>query len=75
MKVLVVNVGLEMRKGKICAQCAHAAIGVYRKILNSNNDQHKKWLRLWGLLNLLKMVNEIRKHCRRKNCIKSEWRR
>lgn len=31
----------------MCAQCGHASIGVYRKILNGDNEIHKKWLNVW----------------------------
>lgn len=45
--ILVVRDDLKMGKGKIAAQCCHAAVGVYRKIIFSGNDQWKLWLKTW----------------------------
>ncbi|CAK8683944.1 unnamed protein product [Clavelina lepadiformis] len=43
--VLVVRKDLPMTKGKIAAQCAHAAVNAYRSIEKNN----KKDLRMWDL--------------------------
>ncbi|KAG2373782.1 hypothetical protein C9374_011871 [Naegleria lovaniensis] len=39
--VFVVRNDLDMRKGKIAAQCCHAAVGLYRNILYENIDYYK----------------------------------
>eukprot|EP01080_Neovahlkampfia_damariscottae_P009114 gene9114-1204_t len=45
--VLCVRTDLKMGKGKMCAQCCHAAVGVYGDIIFGKNEQHKKWLKKW----------------------------
>ena len=45
--VLLVRTDLKMGKGKMCAQCCHAAVGVYGDILFGKKEQHKKWLNKW----------------------------
>lgn len=46
--VLVVRDDLRMGKGKIAAQCCHAAVGVYRKIIHStSNEKWRQWLYNW----------------------------
>lgn len=39
--VFVVRNDLDMRKGKIAAQCCHAAVGLYRNILYENVDYYQ----------------------------------
>lgn len=41
--VLVVRNDLKMGKGKIAAQCAHAAVGAYGKSLKKNPDALDEW--------------------------------
>lgn len=45
--ILVVRTDLKMGKGKICAQCAHAAVDGYRRIIQGSNVLHQKWLSQW----------------------------
>nr|XP_026488846.1 peptidyl-tRNA hydrolase 2, mitochondrial-like isoform X2 [Vanessa tameamea] len=45
--VLVVRTDLNMGKGKIAAQCGHAAVGAYEKALKRDPDGLKLW-RLTG---------------------------
>jgi len=45
--VLCVRNDLGMGKGKMCAQCGHACVGIYRKIIFGDNDKHKQWLKQW----------------------------
>ncbi len=52
--VLIVRQDLEMGKGKIAAQCCHAAVGIYRGVLrqelskqSSLNKQFEQWLNQW----------------------------
>lgn len=37
--VMLVNTDLKMKKGKIAAQCAHSAVGIYKKLLKENKKQ------------------------------------
>ena len=41
--VLVVRTDLGMGKGKAAAQCAHAAVGCYRKTMKENPQMLKQW--------------------------------
>ncbi|CAH2094109.1 unnamed protein product [Euphydryas editha] len=41
--VLVVRTDLNMGKGKIAAQCGHAAVGAYEKALKHDPDSLKLW--------------------------------
>merc|ERR1712061_578877 len=41
--VLVVRTDLQMGKGKIAAQCAHAAVDLYKKALVKTPDLVKQW--------------------------------
>ncbi|XP_028400742.1 peptidyl-tRNA hydrolase 2, mitochondrial-like [Dendronephthya gigantea] len=43
--VLVVRQDLGMGKGKIAAQCSHAAVGLYRQLIHSNSKVIKDWER------------------------------
>ena len=43
--VLVVRQDLKMGKGKAAAQCAHAAVGAYKKAARRQPDVLKKWER------------------------------
>lgn len=45
--VIVVRSDLNMGKGKIAAQVAHAAVTLVLDILNSSNNLWKQWLNLW----------------------------
>ena len=45
--VIVVRTDLNMGKGKIAAQVAHAAVSLVLNILNSNNNEWKEWLQEW----------------------------
>ena len=44
--VFVVNLGLNMTPGKVAAQVAHAALGLYRTVAESD-ARHLRWLRTW----------------------------
>ena len=41
--VLIVNKELKMGKGKIAAQCSHAAVGCYKTSLNTSPNGTKAW--------------------------------
>lgn len=41
--VLLVNQELKMGKGKIAAQCAHAAVGVMQKFSTKQRTWFKQW--------------------------------
>jgi len=45
--VIVVNASLGMSAGKIGAQCAHAAVGVYRSCLDSDSRRYGTMLQKW----------------------------
>ena len=45
--VLCVRSDLKMGKGKMCAQCCHAAVCCYNRVAHGKNDQHKTWLSKW----------------------------
>ncbi|MBB5253250.1 PTH2 family peptidyl-tRNA hydrolase [Sulfurisphaera ohwakuensis] len=45
--VIVVRTDLDMGKGKIAAQVAHAAVSLVLDILNSSNSLWKEWLYKW----------------------------
>ncbi|CAB3368164.1 Hypothetical predicted protein [Cloeon dipterum] len=40
---LVVRTDLQMKKGKIAAQCCHAAVGCYRQALRDTPELLAKW--------------------------------
>ncbi|KNC81125.1 hypothetical protein, variant [Sphaeroforma arctica JP610] len=42
--VLVVNMGLKMGKGKVAAQCAHAAVKAYKSTLKKNPALLRAWV-------------------------------
>lgn len=41
--VLVVRKDLGMKQGKIAAQCAHAAVGIYAKLNRTQSDRLRAW--------------------------------
>lgn len=45
--VIVVRTDLNMGKGKIAAQVAHAAVSLVLDVLNSSNNTWKRWLNEW----------------------------
>lgn len=45
--VIVVRTDLDMGKGKIAAQVAHAAVSLVLDVLNSSNNVWKEWLNYW----------------------------
>lgn len=53
--VLVVRNDLKMGKGKIAAQCSHATLGLYKKILN----RAPKALNRWEMCGQVKVVVKI----------------
>lgn len=42
--IMVVRTDLNMGKGKIAAQCAHAAVDLYDLLLHKQDPQIKKWV-------------------------------
>ncbi|HLC80007.1 MAG TPA: peptidyl-tRNA hydrolase Pth2 [archaeon] len=55
-QALVIRTDLEMGKGKIAAQCAHAAIEAYEKTLTQNRTWAEKW-REEGMAKIVLKVN------------------
>ncbi len=45
--VIVVRTDVDMGKGKVAAQVAHAAVSLVLKVLNSRNESWKRWLESW----------------------------
>ncbi|KAI8920566.1 peptidyl-tRNA hydrolase [Entophlyctis helioformis] len=44
--VLVIRTDLDMTKGKVAAQCCHAALSAYQAA-TEQSDQTRAWLRTW----------------------------
>lgn len=57
--ILCVRNDLGMGKGKMCAQCSHASLGVYRDIIHGKNDTHKKWLSEWETIGEAKIAVKV----------------
>jgi hypothetical protein len=45
--VLVVRTDLKMGTGKIAAQCSHATLGVYMKMMKNKDPTQLAWLKKW----------------------------
>ncbi|MGC9104895.1 MAG: peptidyl-tRNA hydrolase Pth2 [Thermoprotei archaeon] len=45
--VIAVRADLDMGKGKVAAQVAHAAVSLVLKVLESNNREWRSWLESW----------------------------
>lgn len=71
---IVVRMDLQMSKGKLAAQVAHAAVTTVIEILESRNSEWQTWLKCWleqgqkkvvlkveNLNELLKLAEEARK--------------
>lgn len=54
--IFVVNMDLNMGRGKQCAQVAHAALGLYLKIQQSNNDNEMFRIYQWLTMGQKKIV-------------------
>lgn len=57
--VIVVRSDLDMGKGKIAAQVAHAAVSLVLDILSSSNEDWKKWLNEWLSIGQPKIVLKV----------------
>lgn len=53
--VLLVNQELNMGKGKIAAQCAHAAVGAVTK----NATKHRTWIKQWEMIGQKKIALKV----------------
>jgi PTH2 family peptidyl-tRNA hydrolase len=56
--VLVIRTDLGMSKGKVAAQCCHAAVGCYKKLSKTNPEILRHWERLGQAKITLKCNNE-----------------
>jgi len=56
--VFFVRHDLKMQKGKIASQCAHASIGLYKKLLKNKNDLLDDWEETGCKKIVLKVDNE-----------------
>ncbi|CAA0824752.1 Peptidyl-tRNA hydrolase II (PTH2) family protein [Striga hermonthica] len=56
--VLVVRNDLKMGKGKIAAQCSHATLGLYKKILNRAPNSLSRWEMCGQVKVVLKIESE-----------------
>lgn len=54
--IFVVNMDLQMGRGKQCAQVAHAALGLYLKVQESNNESDKLQMYQWISMGQKKIV-------------------
>ena len=53
--VLLVNQELKMGKGKVAAQCAHAAVGVVTR----NATKHRTWIKQWEMIGQKKIALKV----------------
>ncbi|KAL5032512.1 hypothetical protein BDV3_001069 [Batrachochytrium dendrobatidis] len=53
--ILLVRIDLGMTKGKVAAQCCHAALAAYL-IAKSKNSQTREWLKAWERLGQAKIT-------------------
>jgi PTH2 family peptidyl-tRNA hydrolase len=65
---------LKMQKGKIASQCAHASIGLYKKLLKNKNNLLNDWEKSGSKKIVLKVDNEsafgdIIKYCQMNNIL------
>lgn len=56
----VVRRDVEMKRGKIASQCAHASIALYRKLLHSDDKDEKECLEVWEAGGMPKIVLKCR---------------
>jgi len=56
--VFFVRRDLKMQKGKIASQCAHASIGLYKKLLKNKNNLLDHWEQSGSKKIILKVDNE-----------------
>ncbi len=56
--VLVVRTDVAMTKGKVAAQCAHAAVACYKKALVKTPDFVKNWER-FGQVNIRAEIHQV----------------
>tara|TARA_B110001454_G_scaffold216703_1_gene240457 strand:- start:120 stop:515 length:396 start_codon:yes stop_codon:yes gene_type:complete len=56
--VFFVRRDLKMQKGKIASQCAHASIGLYKKLLKNKNNLIEDWEQSGSKKIVLKVDNE-----------------
>lgn len=54
--IFVVNMDLDMRRGKQCAQVAHASLGLYLKIQESASEEDKMKVQSWISMGQKKIV-------------------
>ncbi|MFA6268608.1 MAG: aminoacyl-tRNA hydrolase [archaeon] len=65
---IVMNTSLGMNKGKLCAQCAHAAVSVLDKVDEETVKDWKKWgmkkvvLKVNSTEELLELFEKTKKH-------------
>ncbi|KAL9654868.1 hypothetical protein ABK040_008660 [Willaertia magna] len=64
--LLLVRTDINMQKGKMCAQCGHAALGAHRSIHyrysknpNEINKQHLQWLNQWHKYGAAKIAVKV----------------
>ena len=71
--VIVVRTDIEMGKGKIAAQVAHAAVSLVLDIINGSKKEWKEWLEDWlqeGQAKIVVKVNSLDELMRRYNLAK-----
>jgi len=66
--VIIVRQDIEMGKGKIAAQVAHAAVSLVMEILENNEKNWKEWLDVWlkeGQPKIVVKINSLEELLRR----------
>ncbi len=58
-RVLAVRSDIGMGKGKVAAQCAHAALHAYRSTVASSVPRHARALQSWEFLGETKVVVRV----------------
>ncbi len=57
-QVIIVRLDLEMGKGKLAAQVAHASVEGFYRVLNKNKDKALEWLKTGAKKIVLKVQTE-----------------
>ena len=70
--MFLIRTDLKMSKGKIAAQCSHAAINMYKDLIKMNNQYLEDWEKTGTKKITLKCKNQKELHDFRVKCEKNE---